>query len=499
MKPTEEQADAIRAAARGETFVLDAPAGSGKSSTAERMASVIDGKVMYIVYNRAAKDEAVKRFAHLPHVEVRTTASLGWHAFRRTHAERMNFDKSPRVRGKKVAELEGITDFLDIGGGKHIAPTVLANIATSTLLDFSYTADFVITGKNVKRANLPDGLTEHQEDIIRESVVPLARRIWKKTQEPDSEHWFPQQYAFKLYAMTQPDLKVDAVILDEAQDSNPATEYLVKSQNNAQQIIIGDPAQQIYAWRGAVDIMDNFGGNRYSLTQSFRFGVDIADEAAKWLEHTGTGITIKGLKTIDSRVTDGGMMGPNAILCRTNVGCMASAMEELKKNRRVAIVGGTSGLKDLAHAAGKLMQGKPVEHPELAAFETWDELVEFSEEPSGGDLKPLVALVRSYGPGGIIDACKKMVNEKRGRPDILVSTAHKAKGLEWGKVRVNADFESSEPSPHENVVTGEPVQGKINRMDAMLHYVTVTRAKKHLDRGGLSWIDNYGKTVEAYE
>lgn len=501
IRPTEEQAEAIRAAARGETFVLDAPAGSGKSSTAVGMASVIDGKVMYIVFNTEAKRDAEKRFAHLPHVEVRTTASLGYRAYMRTHAKRMDFEKSPRVPGKRVAEMENMKDFLTLGPNVTLPPVVLANIATSTLLSFSYSADPVITERHVRKSDLPHGLDDDQIKTVREYIVPIARRIWEKTQHPDSEHWFPQQYAFKLYAMTQPDLHADAVILDEAQDSNPATEFLVKSQNNAQQIIIGDPAQQLYAWRGAVDIMNNFGGKRYQLTQSFRFGVDIAEEAAKWLAHTGTNITIRGRKTLDSRVSDSGLMRPHAVLCRTNLGCMSTSIEYLKRGRRVGIVGGTKELKSLAFAASKLMKGEKVTYPDkLATFESWQELVDYSEEPSGGDLKPLVSMIRTYGPGGIIDACNDslMVDAKRGKPDVLVSTAHKAKGLEWESVQVSTDFASSEPTGQEDPLSGEITPGKIGRNDAMLHYVTVTRAKSHLDRGGLSWIDKYVSPGVSY-
>ena len=40
--------------------------------------------------------------------------------------------------------------------------------------------------------------------------------------------------------------------------------------------------------------------------------------------------------------------------------------------------------------------------------------------------------------------------------------------------------------------------GVIDRHEAMIHYVAVTRAQEHLDRGGLKWIDNYPAPVGGH-
>jgi len=66
---------------------------------------------------------------------------------------------------------------------------------------------------------------------------------------------------------------------------------------------------------------------------------------------------------------------------------------------------------------------------------------------------------------------------------VVVSTAHKAKGLDWPKVQV-ADFKAPEKDD-----AGNPRPPA--RDEAMLAYVTVTRAKHELDRGGLAYIDDH--------
>ena len=49
--------------------------------------------------------------------------------------------------------------------------------------------------------------------------------------------------------------------------------------DHAQLVMVGDSAQAIYGWRGATDVMTGFDAEQLTLTRSFRFGPQIADEA----------------------------------------------------------------------------------------------------------------------------------------------------------------------------------------------------------------------------
>lgn len=72
-----------------------------------------------------------------------------------------------------------------------------------------------------------------------------------------------------------------------------------------------------------------------------------------------------------------------------------------------------------------------------------------------------------------------------GEPvDVVVTTAHKAKGLEWDNVRIGNDFWGPRTNPE---------TGKLDLPspeELRLDYVAVTRAQKSLDPGALSWIFN---------
>lgn len=324
------------------------------------------------------------------------------------------------------------------------------------------------------------------------SRAPYAGQVYSLDVDRTHVYFGDGILTHNCWVMDEPAIYFDTVMLDEAQDSNGIVEHFIKQQY-VQKVIVGDPAQQLYAWRGAVNIMDRFEGERLSLSQSWRFGERIAEEADKWLAHTGTGIKVKGNPAMDSVVTDESFGRPDAVLCRTNATAVDRAMFYLSHGLRVAVAGGTKQLVALAYAAGELKQGKETTHQELIAFKTWKELVDFTEEPGGGDLKALVNLIQIHGVGGILDACKLLVDENKGNPDVTVSTAHKSKGREWMRVEVAADFKPPHGVP--DPFGGEVTPGPIPKADAMLHYVTVTRARQSLNRGGLTWIDDYADLV----
>ena len=66
--------------------------------------------------------------------------------------------------------------------------------------------------------------------------------------------------------------------------------------------------------------------------------------------------------------------------------------------------------------------------------------------------------------------------------DVVVSTAHQMKGLEFGRVRVGSDFRG----PRKDKDTGEMIWPSVSEFN--LAYVTATRAINALDPGSLEWI-----------
>ena len=83
---------------------------------------------------------------------------------------------------------------------------------------------------------------------------------------------------------------------------NPAMLDIFLRQNTAR-LIVGDPHQQIYMFRGAVNALGLVKpSHTYHLTQSFRFGPSIArvaDEVLRLLKNN-KGTTLVGGKKMDS-------------------------------------------------------------------------------------------------------------------------------------------------------------------------------------------------------
>lgn len=286
----------------------------------------------------------------------------------------------------------------------------------------------------------------------------------------------------KIWALSDPVLPADYVLLDEAQDSAPVVAKVFNQQTGAQRVAVGDACQAIYGWRGATDAMAGMTvDERLYLTQSFRFGAAVAEEANKWLELLNASLRLKGTPAIASRLRP--LSQAAAVLCRSNAEAVARLMKYHEAGVPAAVVGGGQDVKRLAEAAIELQAKGRTSHPELCVFTSWGMVQEYVEHDHGGqDLKVAVKLIDTYGADEIIDAIERSVPENRAR--VVLSTAHKAKGREWDTVQIATDFHK--PAPDEDGRQVEPA-----REESMLAYVAVSRAKLELDRAGLAWIDDY--------
>jgi AAA domain/UvrD-like helicase C-terminal domain len=477
--PTSEQTAIIDAFAAGKNLAIEAGAGSGKTSTLKMLAAVAPGRRgTYIAFNRAIADDARRGFS--PWVNCATAHSLAYRALGNQFSHRLN---GPRVPARETARLLRITKVLKTPGGRLLTPAMQARMVSDTVTRFCHSAAAVIEPWHVPRvAGLDDQPTM---TMLRETVLPLARRMWEDLTSPDGQLRFAHDHYLKMWQLSGPVLPADYVLLDEAQDANPVIAAIVDAQTHAQRILVGDRSQAIYGWRGARDAMTNFAADaRLALSQSFRFGPPIAEEANKWLAVLDAGLRLVGYDQVTSTI--GPLEEPTAILCRSNSETIRQVMQTIAANKRAALVGGGQDIRRLAEAAITLKAGTGCSHPELWAFKTWGELQEYVDQDSdGSDLKTFVKLVDEHGPEVIIDVIENLVIEQHA--DVVISTAHKAKGREWPTVKIASDFaEPAKPNADED---GEDQD--VPAEDAMLAYVAVTRARHRLDRTGLAWIDKY--------
>jgi hypothetical protein len=481
---TDEQTAVRDAYLSGERLVVDALAGTGKTSTLRECANADPRRgATYIAYNKAIQVDAERSFPG--NTLCRTAHSLAFAAVGYSLAEKL---RRPRQRARDVARILGIGKRLitvnALGHPASVDVPQLARLVMETVGRFCHSADLSFRSGHVRRVT---GLgIEGQHEVVR-TVLPLAVEAWADLCNPAGALKLAHDHYLKLWHLTRPVIPSDVIYLDEAQDANPVIASIVEAQAHAQLILVGDRHQQLYGWRGATDAMTTFDGERLALTKSFRFGPAIAEEANRWLAELGSALRVVGCDPIASTVGPLTLEQASAVLCRTNAGTIREAVRAEDRGLKAAIVGGADDLRRLAEAADELRREGRSWHPELSAFNSWDEVVDYAQTDAAGEnLATLVNLITAYGSAEILRIIGTLAATEDAS-DVVLSTGHKAKGREWPNVRISEDFK---PFPRRDPETGELREPEMTDEARMLAYVAVTRAQRRLDPLGLDWARN---------
>jgi superfamily I DNA/RNA helicase len=429
-----------------------------------------------MAFNKDIAQDAATRFPST--VQCRTAHATAFAALGHRYADRLN---SPRQPAWKTGQSLGILRPVRIAD-HEISPRALSHNVLRTVTRFCHSADGALARHHVPRLRGLNTPAEHRQ--FAEVVLPFAVKAWADLQRPDhGVVRFEHDHYLKMWALTGPKIEADFLFLDEAQDTNPVLEQVFTAQrDHAQLVMVGDSAQAIYGWRGATDVMTGFDAEQLTLTRSFRFGPQLADEANRWLALADAPIRLTGTTSVPTEVSS--VDHPDAVLCRTNIGAMTEVMRLLGEGHRVALARGGQQLTQPASAARDLKKGHRTHHPELVLFASWGDLQDYAAyDPAGHDLQPFVDLVDSHGPDAILAAVSELTEEAHA--DVTVSTAHKAKGREWPTVRIGNDFlQPKDTDPGTSAAAQAP---DVSDTDARLAYVAVTRARHRLDLGGLAW------------
>ena len=470
LNPAPEQANVIDLASKGESMAVEAVAGAGKTTTLMLAGSEIRGDGVFTAFNRAIVNDVKHKAPR--NIEANTIHSLAMRGTNREYAHRLG---SHRIRSKDLARKYGITGqkVSTKKGSKWLTEGFLAGMVTKTLRSFCQTAEPTIAPWMMPTPRIvrddPDLVDMY--DQFRPDVVKAAQRAWDSDlSKPDGTMPFDHGYYLKAWQLGGPGIDADFLMIDEAQDlSGIMIGIMEHNRDRGLQIIaVGDPNQQIYGWNGAVDALAKLEfPHRSQLTHSFRFGPEIADVANAILSKLVTDIRVVGA---GKPGVVGHIEEPRMYLSRTNVSTVRQAIREAVDGRSAHIVGGAEDIVSFCRAVIELKQGRKVMHPELSWADDWNEVVAYANQDElGGDLKLFVDLVTEFGEQKLIDLMK---NQPRLQDaDVVLSTAHKAKGLEHRRVRLLGDF-SPDPMPEEK----------------RLMYVAATRAQHQLDIGGVSYL-----------
>jgi hypothetical protein len=307
---------------------------------------------------------------------------------------------------------------------------------------------------------------------LRETLLPYVKKLWNESISPNGRSAIAPDVYLKVWAQAQPRIDADFILFDEAQDSDGVMLATLALQRHAQVIYVGDPYQQIYEWRGAVNAMDQIHAAERALTESFRFGPTFAALASRLLSLLGERTPIRGQENIGSiMVEDPGVSPPvDAILCRKNVTAIWQLAAGVEAGHKAAIRMTPMEIVAFAEGAENLLAGNRAFKPmAFSLFESWKDAQSFAATPFGRDLQPIVRIVDELGTAFLRDLARRVTPESQA--DYVISTVHRAKGLQWKRARITNDFRFKT----------EGGRFMLDEDEMRLLYVAVTRAQHVLD------------------
>ncbi|WP_394167925.1 3'-5' exonuclease [Photobacterium piscicola] len=443
---------------QGDYLVVNAYAGTGKTTVLNAFASKhSDKRWLYLAFNRAIRDEAQASFPS--NVECLTSHQLAY-----------------RVVGKHYrSKLQNNLSLMEVANEIKTTDWAYAAVVKRALLYF--------LASDSEQLSLE--LMEVIPDVpknLRAMTYHHVLMLWDNM--TNEKHHFPMVHDgyLKLYQLLQPNVSsfCDGILFDEAQDVNAVTRHIVLNQT-VPWVMVGDKHQQIYRFRGAINAMDHQSicdVPRLALTHSFRYGPNIAKLASKLLQLKGDTVTLVGMggkDSVDDLSKTKAIKKHHAILHRTVAGVIDSALQSV----RCYWVGGINNyrLEDIEDMFWFSVGSRThIRNKRLVApFRDFSHYREVAKEGQDSEMLQTIKLIDKYPdlPQRLNQLRKQAVREE-SKAKITVSTAHRAKGLEWPIVVICDDF------PH----LLEEEEGKrdvLSLIDEInLLYVAVTRSLQTL-------------------
>lgn len=520
--PTPEQAEIIGAAASStRSLMVSALAGCAKTTTLVMLSEHLPVKsVLALAFNKKIADELEKVLP--PHFQVRTMNGLGHRAFSDAIGRR------PILESNKLSKL--ITAWAKSSGGVsddewQNVRNLVAKARSSGLVPAKY--------PDARKALLPDD-SWGWDSVADATGIDLTRDLVEAAREVLSQSidmalqgtidYDDQIFMSVLFRGLYP--KFNTVLVDEAQDLSPLNHLQLKKLRPERLIVVGDPKQAIYAFRGAdSSSMASIRGLReewidLNLSTTFRCpkavvkrqlrhaplfnAAESAPEGQVWdwrsekewtlinhIEnvHQKDGqLHLDGIPDTKRVWIDIGATPSLAILCRNNAPLISMAFKLIAKRIGVNVLG-----RDFGKALSALLKKVCGENPSMPVEEVARRIVEWKEKevrlarandkeervPRIQDQAESILAVCNSGEVTTLSEIKlwltELFEEKTGQ--VTLSTGHKAKGLEWHTVihldpwRVPSKWARLAADDGNNV----PMEQELN-----LKYVIETRAKHTL-------------------
>jgi len=461
---------------------INAVAGSGKTTTIIEYAKArpANSRILYLAFNRSVKIEATKKFAEkgLSNVKVETAHSLAYKNIIFKHHYTVH---SQGYKTNEIAEVLGLK-----GNGDKITEYIIANHINK------FVAYFCNSDKQkVKDLNYLDVVSDAKAKTFVKSfyshIEKQARLFLNKMDKGEIE--ITHDFYLKKFQLSNPQLNFDFILFDEGQDASPAMLDIFFKQD-ATKVIVGDTHQQIYGWRFAVNSLEKADFKTFNLSASFRFGPPIADLAVAVLERKNIigkyeTVKIAGLGNTKEIKT-------KAILARTNLGLLLKAIEYVTEKKNVKQIYFEGNINSYTYADEgaslydvlSLYNGNinRIKDKLIQSMKNMYELEDYTKKTEDMQLAMMVEIVKEYGNKipGIIKSIKEkhIENDNKENAEMIFSTVHRCKGMEYDSVQLVNDFVTEEKL---NNIKKESKEKELNvsklNEEINLLYVAITRTK----------------------
>jgi len=463
---------------------INAVAGSGKTTTLIEYARTRPprSRILYLAFNRSVKLEAVRKFSDvgLKNVKVETAHSL---AFKHTVFKHNYKVRAQAYKTNEIAEMLGVK----ATGEKH-GEYVVANHINKFISYFCNSEK-----SRVQELNYLDTISDPKARSFVKTVYHYiesqTRLLLGKMDKGEIE--VTHDFYLKKFQISNPKLDFDYILFDEGQDASAAMLDVFLRQE-ATKVIVGDTHQQIYGWRFAINSLEKTDFKSYCLSTSFRFSQSVADLAK----------AILGLKKYINREQEITIIGKGeskalksrAVLGRSNLGLLLKAIDLLSKNKikHIYFEGNINSYTYADDGASlydvlNLFNGNHhlVKDKLIKAMKSMEELEDYIEKTEDNQMSMMVEIVKEYGNEipDLIKMIKKrhVENSEREKAEIIFSTVHRCKGLEYDDVYLVNDFITEDKLKQilkENKVKEVNID-KLNE-EINLLYVALTRTRNKI-------------------
>lgn len=462
------------------SLIIKACAGAGKTSSfIIKAENHPDKKFLYLCFNKSIQREAQLKFPK--NTDCKTVHSLAYNKVARKY-----------TLSKYGYSVYDIKDLLNIPDGDDYWGYKVAYLIRNK---FSLYCNLDI--KNIHDLDMNLYITNPDTQVLYDQEKVLiddgAFRMWDMMDKKviDINH----DFYVKKYSLVAKDLGYDYILVDEAQDISPCFIDIIKAQNG-NKIICGDFSQAIYGWRSGVgDFAKYFPDVKHTtLSHSFRFKQDVASLCNRILKTKETYLGINdGLEVIGSGQNNS--LKTKAVISRTNSKLLSEVLNYLGMVDKIYIEG---GLSSILRADGfsvydllSLFCNKrdKINSKFIKTFKTFEHLQIYSETVGASELNCLLGLVGFYQTKLYqhINDINSKLTEIKGEADLIFSTVHKSKGLEYDIVELaDGDFVSEHGILGEYNDTSKGYDGISDQRkpriseEINLLYVAASRAKNKL-------------------